>query len=55
VQDGQTVLHLAAMAGRTDTVEALLDRGCDPNIQDFVSFTSFAILSCSLLIETGWL
>ena len=37
VQEGQTVLHLAALAGRTDTVEALLDRGCDPNIQDFVS------------------
>ena len=36
-QDGQTVLHLAAGAGHLDTVEALLDRGCDANVQDFVS------------------
>ena len=36
-QDGQTVLHVAASAGRLETVEALLDRGCDSNVQDFVS------------------
>ena len=36
-QDGQTVLHLASGAGHLDTVEALLDRGCDANVQDFVS------------------
>ena len=47
VQEGQTVLHLAALAGRTDTVEALLDRGCDPNIQDFVS-SFFLIVIVSL-------
>jgi hypothetical protein len=41
LQEGQTVLHLAATAGRTETVEALLDRGCDPNIQDFVSHSIF--------------
>jgi ankyrin repeat protein len=41
LQEGQTVLHLAATAGRTETVEALLDRGCDPNIQDFVSYSLF--------------
>ena len=39
-QDGQTVLHLAAGAGHLDTVEALLDRGCDANVQDFVSCKS---------------
>ena len=39
-QDGQTVLHLAAGAGHLDTVEALLDRGCDANVQDFVSIVS---------------
>ena len=38
-QDGQTVLHLAASAGHLATVEALLDRGCDANVQDFVSTT----------------
>ena len=37
LQEGQTVLHVAATAGRLDTVEALLDRGCDANVQDFVS------------------
>ena len=37
LQDGQTVLHVAASAGRLETVEALLDRGCDSNVQDFVS------------------
>ena len=37
LQDGQTVLHVAATAGRLETVEALLDRGCDSNVQDFVS------------------
>ena len=36
-QDGQTVLHIAASAGNLETVEALLDRGCDANVQDFVS------------------
>ena len=36
-QDGQTVLHLAASSGHLGTVEALLDRGCDANVQDFVS------------------
>ena len=37
LQDGQTVLHISASAGNIDTVEALLDRGCDANVQDFVS------------------
>ena len=32
------MLHLAAIKGHTSTVEALLDRGCDANIQDFVSY-----------------
>ena len=51
VQEGQTVLHLAALAGRTDTVAALLDRGCDPNIQDFVSiFFLIVIVSLNFLI-----
>ena len=40
-QDGQTVLHLAASAGHLSTVEALLDRGCDANVQDFVSTTQY--------------
>lgn len=38
--DGQTVLHLAAGAGHLDTVEALLDRGCDANVQDFTGHTA---------------
>ena len=37
MQDGQTVLHIAATGGHLETVEALLDRGCDANVQDFVS------------------
>ena len=28
---------MAATAGQLETVEALLDRGCDANVQDFVS------------------
>jgi len=38
--DGQTVLHVAASAGRLETVEALLDRGCDSNVQDFTGHTA---------------
>ena len=34
---GQTVLHVAVGAGKIDTVTALLDRGCDSNVLDFVS------------------
>ena len=36
-QEGETVLHVAATSGQLETVEALLDRGCDANVQDFVS------------------
>ena len=49
-QDGQTVLHLAASAGRLETVEALLDRGCDSNVQDFVSCAIIIYLLILLLI-----
>jgi ankyrin repeat protein len=35
--DGQTALHLAAAAGHIDTVEALIQIGCDVAAQDFVS------------------
>merc|ERR1719282_540862 len=38
--DGQTVLHLAASSGHLGTVEALLDRGCDANVQDFTGHTA---------------
>jgi len=38
--DGQTLLHIAATAGRFETVEALLDRGCDANVQDFTGHTA---------------
>jgi len=34
---GQTVLHVAVSAGKIETVTALLDRGCDSNVLDFVS------------------
>ena len=37
LQEGETVLHVAATSGQLETVEALLDRGCDANVQDFVS------------------
>ena len=37
MQEGETVLHVAATSGQLGTVEALLDRGCDANVQDFVS------------------
>ena len=36
-QEGETVLHVSATSGQLGTVEALLDRGCDANVQDFVS------------------
>ena len=32
---------MAATAGQLETVEALLDRGCDANVQDFVSLLIF--------------
>ena len=51
-QDGQTVLHVAASAGRLETVEALLDRGCDSNVQDFVSFSSSFVASSSSLLSS---
>ena len=35
--EGQTVLHLASLAGHQHTVAALLDRGCDSNVLDSVS------------------
>merc|ERR1719266_3141625 len=38
--DGQTILYVAASAGRLETVEALLDRGCDSNVQDFTGHTA---------------
>jgi len=38
--DGQTVLHIAATSGHFKTVEALLDRGCDANVQDFTGHTA---------------
>ena len=40
-QVGQTVLHVAVSAGKTETVTALLDRGCDSNVLDFVSIIIF--------------
>ena len=38
---------MAATAGQLETVEALLDRGCDANVQDFVSLfvSKFIFLS----------
>ena len=47
-QEGETVLHVAATSGQLETVEALLDRGCDANVQDFVSLL-FVIVCCCLL------
>ena len=37
------MLHLAASAGHLATVEALLDRGCDANVQDFVSTFQYLV------------
>ena len=37
LQDGFTVLMLAARGGHLDVVMALLDLGADPNIRDNVS------------------
>ncbi len=37
LQDGQTALHLAAIAGHIDTGTALTLNGADVNAQDFVS------------------
>ena len=53
-QDGQTVLHLAAGAGHLDTVEALLDRGCDANVQDFVSCKSVWMRWAANLYVSDW-
>ena len=43
------MLHLAASAGHLATVEALLDRGCDANVQDFVSTTVSRSYLCILV------
>jgi ankyrin repeat protein len=37
---GQTAMIIASTMGRTDVVEALLDKGGDPNIRDSNSFTA---------------
>jgi len=40
---GQTVLHVAVSAGKTETVTALLDRGCDSNVLDFTGRTALQL------------
>ena len=40
-QSGQTVLHVSAHVGHIEAVAALLDRGCDTNILDYVSLQVF--------------
>ena len=40
-QSGQTVLHVSANVGHIEAVAALLDRGCDTNILDYVSLQVF--------------
>ena len=37
VQDGATPLMFAAMTGRLDIAQLLVDRGCDINKQDTIS------------------
>ena len=41
---------MAATAGQLETVEALLDRGCDANVQDFVSLfvSKFIFLTANI-------
>ena len=36
-ETGATALHLAAAGGRRNTVEALIQAGCDVGVQDYVS------------------
>ena len=53
-QEGETVLHVAATSGQLETVEALLDRGCDANVQDFVSLLIFLCLLLLTEISPDW-
>ena len=46
LQDGKNALMLACINGFVDCVEALLQRGADPNIQDDVSNTKAVRCVC---------
>ena len=41
---------MAATSGQLETVEALLDRGCDANVQDFVSFVADYTITITITI-----
>ncbi len=43
-QEGQTPLHVAASAGHSQLVDALIQAGCDVTVQDFVSQFLFSLL-----------
>lgn len=42
-QEGQTPLHVAASAGHSELVDALIQAGCDVTVQDFVSLILFRL------------
>ncbi|KAK3436032.1 hypothetical protein EUGRSUZ_C00683 [Eucalyptus grandis] len=44
-EDGNTILHLAAVDGQTETIIFLTNKGVDPNITNYKGFTALGLLA----------
>ena len=48
---GRTPLHYAAQRGSADCIQALLNYGADPNIQDYIGMSAILLLGGYFLMK----